>query len=57
MQNTKTVLVPDFMKEAGVRILRERNDIRLITYPMTIAAAEFQRLLPEASAVALAATR
>jgi len=56
MKNTKTVLIPDFMKEAGVRILRERDGIELVEYKMGIAAPEFHRLLPDASAVALAAT-
>ena len=31
MQNTKTVLVPDFMKEPGVLILRARDDIEVVT--------------------------
>lgn len=57
MRNTKTLLVPDFMKEAGIAILRARPDIETVTYPASIAPGEFRGLLPRASGVALSATR
>jgi len=44
------------MKEPGVRILRAREDLSVVTYPVRIAPADLHRLLPEASAVALAPT-
>ena len=57
MKNTKTVLVPHFMSQAGVSVLRARPDIETVVYPATIGAEEFRTLLPEASGVALGATR
>ncbi len=56
MQNTKTVLVPDFMREPGVLLLRARDDIEVVTYKMGLPTQELHRLLPQASAIALAAT-
>jgi D-3-phosphoglycerate dehydrogenase len=57
MKNTKTLLVPDFLKEAGLAILRARPDIETVVYPASIAPHAFHRILPDASGVALSATR
>ncbi len=57
MRNTKTLLVPDFMTEAGLAILRARPDVATVVYPAAIAADAFGRILPQASGVALSATR
>ena len=57
MKNTKTVLVPHFMSGAGLSALRARPDITTVVYPASIQTAAFRELLPEASGVALSATR
>ena len=57
MKNTKTVLVPHFMTEAGLMVLRGRPEVTTIVYPASIAADDFRALLPEVSGVALSATR
>ncbi|MDT7952957.1 MAG: hydroxyacid dehydrogenase [Acetobacteraceae bacterium] len=57
MKNTKTVLVPHFMSQAGLSILRARPDVATVVYPASIQAEAFRELLPEASGVALSATR
>lgn len=57
MKNTKMLLVPDFMREAGLEMLRARQDIETVVYPALIAPDAFHRLLPQASGVALSATR
>ncbi len=57
MKNTKTVVVPHFMTEAGLTVLRARADVTTIVYPASIAPEDFRALLPEASGVALSATR
>lgn len=57
MKNTKTVLVPHFMSHAGISVLRARPDIETVVYPASIGAEAFRALLPEASGVALSATR
>lgn len=57
MKNTKTVLVPHFMSEAGLSALRARPDVTTVIYPASIQAAAFLELLPGASGVALSATR
>lgn len=57
MRNRKLLLVPDVMKEAGLEVLRAREDIEVALYPARVAPEEFRRLLPQAGGVALAATR
>ncbi len=57
MKNTKTVLVPHFMSNAGLSVLRARPDVETVVYPASIGAEAFRALLPEASGVALSATR
>ena len=57
MKNTKTLLVPTFMTEAGLEVLRARADVETVVYPASIAPDAFHRLLPDASGVALSATR
>src|ERR1700712_3641042 len=57
MKNTKTVLVPHFKSQAGLTLLRARPDITTVLYPASIQAPAFRALLPEASGVALSATR
>ncbi|GAC1340835.1 MAG: NAD(P)-dependent oxidoreductase [Acetobacteraceae bacterium] len=56
MRNVKTLLVADFMEEAGLRLLRARDDVAIVMYPPSIAPADFHRLLQEASGVALSYT-
>ncbi len=56
-KNSKTVLVPHFMAPAAIELLRSRPDVTTVLYPAAIGAAEFRALLPEASGVALSATR
>ena len=56
-KNSKTVLVPHFMAEAGVAVLRARPDVSTVVYPASIDPEAFRALLPEASGVALSATR
>lgn len=57
MKNTKIVLVPHFMSEAGLSVLRARPDVATVVYPASIGAEAFRALLPDASGVALSATR
>lgn len=57
MKNTKTVLVPHFMSEAGLSVLRARPDVATVVYPASIGAEAFRALLSDASGVALSATR
>ena len=57
MRNTKTLLVPHVMAEAGLAVLRARADVQTVIYPGTIGAEAFRLLLPEASGVALGSTR
>ena len=57
MKNTKTVLIPHFVSEAGLAILRARPDITVVIYPSSIKIDAFREMLPSASGVALASTR
>ncbi len=56
MQNHKTVLVPHFMTEAGLAVLRARPEIETIPYSAQIRPDDFYPLLRDASGVALSAT-
>ncbi len=56
MRNAKVLLIADFMEEAGLRILRQRQDVELVMYPPSIAPADFHALLANASGVALSYT-
>ncbi len=56
MTNAKVLLIADFMEEAGLRILRQREDVELVMYPPSIAPADFRALLANASGVALSYT-
>ena len=56
MKNSKTVLVPHFLTQAGLEVLRARPEITTVVYPASIAAEPFQALLQDASGVALSAT-
>lgn len=56
MQNRKVLLVADFLEEAGLRLLRSRDDVEVITYRRSIEPADFHRLLQDASGVALSTT-
>ena len=57
MKNTKTLLVPHSMTEAGLSLLRARPDVETVIYQWSIGAEAFRALLPEASGVALGPTR
>lgn len=57
MKNTKTVLVPHFMSQTGMAVLRARPDVETVVYPASIGAEALRQLLRQASGVALAATR
>lgn len=57
MTNAKVLLVADFMEEAGLRLLRQRPDVSVVTYPPSIAPEAFHALLRTASGVALSYTR
>ena len=57
MKNVKVLLVPDFMDEAGVRLLRARGDVEVVTYVPSIAPPDFHALLAGASGVALSYTK
>jgi D-3-phosphoglycerate dehydrogenase / 2-oxoglutarate reductase len=54
--NTKIVLVPDTMSEAGIDVLKAREDIEVIVYPPALGTAELYKLLAEASGIALSFT-
>ena len=56
-QNSKTVLVPHHMGGAGRALLQARPDVTLVSYPASIDIDAFRALLPQASGVALSATR
>src|SRR5579875_1449661 len=55
-RNVKRLLLPNFMSAAGLRILEARPDVEAIVYPVADASEAFERLLPEASGVALSPT-
>jgi D-3-phosphoglycerate dehydrogenase len=54
--NTKIVLVPDTMSEAGIDVLKAREDIEVIVYPPALATPELHKLFAEASGIALSFT-
>jgi D-3-phosphoglycerate dehydrogenase len=54
--NTKIVLVPDTMSEAGIDVLKAREDVEVIAYPPALGAVDFHKLLAEASGIALSFT-
>jgi D-3-phosphoglycerate dehydrogenase len=54
--NRRKVLVPHTMGQEGVALLLARDDIETITYPATIAQAEFLPLLEDCAGVALSGT-
>ena len=56
MKNTKTLLVPRFMSEAGLSLLRARPDVDTVVYEWSAGPAAFRALLPEVSGVALGPT-
>ena len=55
-RNVKTLLIAEFMEEAGLRLLRARDDVEVVLYHPAIAPAEFHKLLQTASGVALSFT-
>jgi D-3-phosphoglycerate dehydrogenase len=54
--NTKIVLVPDSMSDAGVAILNAREDIEVIVYDPALSKPDLHALLAEASGIALSFT-
>ncbi|HYZ64042.1 MAG TPA: hydroxyacid dehydrogenase [Acetobacteraceae bacterium] len=57
MRNRKKLLTPDFMDEAGLQLLRAREDVELVSYPVGLEPSDLHRLLHDATGIALAATR
>ena len=54
--NRKKVLVPSNMGKQGVDILRARDDIELVVYPVAITHEDLHPMLGDANAIALSAT-
>ncbi len=52
----RKVLLPSAMAQAGWQVIRAREDIEAIPFDMTIAPADFHRLLADADAVGLSLT-
>ena len=54
--NRKKILVPSNLGKQGVDILRARDDIELIVYPVAITLPDLHPMLADANAIALSAT-
>ena len=54
--NRKKILVPSNLGKQGVDILRARDDIELIIYPVAISLPDLHPMLADAHAIALSAT-
>jgi len=54
--NRKKILVPSNLGKQGQDILRARDDVEMIVYPVAITLEDLQPLLGDANAIALSAT-
>ncbi len=54
--NRKKVLVPSNLGKQGVDILRARDDIEMVVYPVDITLSDLRPILADANAIALSAT-
>src|SRR3984957_20245228 len=54
--NRKKVMVPHTMGEAGVELLRRRDDIEVVAFPAGIAQAELLPMLSDVAGIALGGT-
>ena len=55
-RNVKTLLIAEFVDDAGLRLLYARDDVEVVLYHPAIAPPEFHKLLATASGVALSFT-
>ena len=54
--NRKKVMVPHTMGKEGVALLRQRDDIEVVTFPASIAQAELLPMLSDVAGIALGGT-
>ena len=54
--NRRRVMVPHTMDQAGVALLRARDDIETVVYPATIAQSELLPMLADCAGIALSLT-